>query len=203
MTSTRHEEFRAYVAERGPVMLRAAMRLTGDRAEAEDLLQAALAKTYLAWDRIHDRAAVDGYVRRAMVNTQISWWRRRKFEVYPTDELPDRPVDDHTGRSEMQDALGRALGRLPARQRAAVVLRYYEDMPETEIAEILGISVGTVKSTVSRAMAKLREDAGLEADFPQPNVHDDTGDQPHPDDPGRSRPRHGVDDDRPATGEDD
>ncbi|MCP2338004.1 SigE family RNA polymerase sigma factor [Actinomadura rupiterrae] len=179
MTSTRHEEFRAYVAARGPVMLRAAMRLTGDRAEAEDLLQAALAKTYLAWDRIHDRDAVDGYVRRAMVNTQISWWRRRKLDVYPTDELPDLPVDDHTRRSEMQDALGRALRRLPARQRAAVVLRYYEDMPETEIAEILGVSVGTVKSTVSRAMAKLRDDAGLEADFPQPNVHDSDG--PHQD----------------------
>ncbi|QKW32789.1 SigE family RNA polymerase sigma factor [Actinomadura sp. NAK00032] len=157
MNATRHEEFRAYVAERGPVLLRAATRLTPDRAEAEDLLQAALAKTYLAWDRIEDRAAVDGYVRRAMVNTQISWWRRRKLEVYPTDRLPDRPVDDHTDRSEMRDALGRALDRLPERQRLAVMLRYYEDMSEREIAEVLGVSVGTVKSTVSRAMTRLRE----------------------------------------------
>nr|WP_240810351.1 SigE family RNA polymerase sigma factor [Actinomadura sp. WMMA1423] len=157
MNATRHEEFRAYVAERGPVLLRQAAQLTSDRTEAEDLLQAALAKTYLAWDRIEDRSALDGYVRRAMVNTQISWWRRRKLEVYPTDQLPDRPVADHTDRSEMHDALGRALRRLPERQRLAVMLRYYEDMSEREIAEVLGVSVGTVKSTVSRAMARLRE----------------------------------------------
>ncbi|XVQ11171.1 SigE family RNA polymerase sigma factor [Spirillospora sp. CA-255316] len=167
MNSTRHEEFRDYVAARGPALLRAALQLTGDRVEAEDLLQAALAKTYLAWDRIQDRASVDGYVRRAMVNTQISWWRRRKLEIYPTDQLPDQPVDDHTRRSELHDALGRALDRLPERQRMAVMLRYYEDMPEAEIAEVLGVSVGTVKSTVSRAMAKLRDDAGLGADFPK------------------------------------
>ncbi|TMR00818.1 SigE family RNA polymerase sigma factor [Actinomadura soli] len=157
MNGTRHEEFREYVAERGTVLLRAATQLTSDRAEAEDLLQAALAKTYLAWDRIEDPAAVDGYVRRAMVNTQISWWRRRKLDVYPTDQLPDRPVDDHTGRSEMRDALGRALRHLPERQRLAVMLRYYEDMSEREIAEALGVSVGTVKSTVSRGMSKLRD----------------------------------------------
>lgn len=145
------------MAERRPVLLRTAARLAADRAEAEDLLQSALAKTYVAWDRIEDRAAVDGYVRRAMVNTQISWWRRRKLEIYPTDRLPDRPVQDHTDRSEMHDALGRALDRLPERQRIAVMLRYYEDMSEREIAEALGVSVGTVKSTVSRAMTRLRE----------------------------------------------
>jgi RNA polymerase sigma-70 factor (sigma-E family) len=160
-----HEDFRDYVAARGPALLRAAMVLTTDRAEAEDLLQSALAKTYLAWDRINDRAAVDGYVRRAMVNTQISWWRRRKLEVYPTDVLPDQPVDDHTWRSELHDVLGRALDRLPKRQRLAVMLRYYEDMSEAEIADVLGVSVGTVKSTVSRAMAKLRDDTELEQDF--------------------------------------
>ena len=143
MNATRHEEFHAYVAARRPAMLRAAMRLTSDRAEAEDLLQAALAKTYLAWDRIEDRAAVDGYVRRAMVNTQISWWRRQKLDVYPTDRLPDRPVDDHAGRSDTRDVLTRALRRLPERQRLAVMLRYYEDMSEREIAETLGVSVGT------------------------------------------------------------
>ncbi len=164
---TRHEEFRAYVTDRGPALLRAATRLTSDRAEAEDLLQAALAKTYLAWDRIEDRAAVDGYVRRAMVNTQISWWRRRKLDIYPTDELPDRPVDDHTRRSELHDVLGRALRRLPERQRLAVVLRYYEDMSEAEIAQVLGVSIGTVKSTVSRAVARLRDDDALGDDFPE------------------------------------
>jgi RNA polymerase sigma-70 factor (sigma-E family) len=165
VSKAQHEEFRDYMAARGPGLLRAAMLLTSDRAEAEDLLQSALAKTYLAWDRINDRAAVDGYVRRAMVNTQISWWRRRKLEIYPTDELPDQPVDDHTRRSELHDALARALDKLPQRQRLAVMLRYYEDMSEAEIADLLGISVGTVKSTVSRAMAKLRVDEELEHDF--------------------------------------
>ena len=162
MSSTRHDEFREYVAARGPALLRAALLITSDRGEAEDLLQAALAKTYLAWDRIADRDSLDGYVRRAMVNTQISWWRRRKLEIYPTDELPDQPVDDHTRRAELHDALDRALSKLPRRQRIAVMLRYYEDMSEAEIAAILGISVGTVKSSVSRAMAKLREDHQLE-----------------------------------------
>ncbi|WP_084220002.1 SigE family RNA polymerase sigma factor [Spirillospora albida] len=167
MNSTRHEQFRAYVTDRRPALLRMALRLTGDRADAEDLLQAALAKTYLAWDRIHDRGAVDGYVRRAMVNTQISWWRRRKLEVYPTGEVPDRPVDDHTRHTELRDVLGRALRRLPERQRLTVMLRYYEDMSEAEIAHALGVTVGTVKSTVSRAMARLRDDAVLGEDFPQ------------------------------------
>jgi RNA polymerase sigma factor (sigma-70 family) len=100
-----------------------------------------------------------------MVNTQISWWRRRKLEVYPTDEVPDQPIDDHTGRSELHDVLSRALDRLPKRQKLAVMLRYYEDMSEAEIADVLGVSIGTVKSTVSRAMAKLRDDTELEQDF--------------------------------------
>lgn len=158
-------EFAAYVTRRRPALLRAAILLAGDRADAEDLLQSALAKTYLAWDRINDHAALDGYVRRAMVNTQISWWRRRKLEIYPTDDLPDQPVDDCTRNSELQDALNRALGRLPLRQRTAVMLRYYEDLSEAEIALRLGVSIGTVKSTVSRAVAKLRDDSDLGRDF--------------------------------------
>ena len=138
-----------------------ALLLTRNRADAEDLVQVALAKTFQAWDRIEDRGAVDGYVRRAMVNTHISWWRRRRVEEYPTGEIPDRPVLDHAGDSEIQDALRRAIVRLPQRMRAAVVLRYYEDMSEAEVAQVLGVSLGTVKSTVSRAVAKLRIDADL------------------------------------------
>ncbi|WP_308286917.1 SigE family RNA polymerase sigma factor [Actinomadura parmotrematis] len=175
MNGAPHEEFREYVAARGPALLRTATRLTGDRADAEDLLQAALAKTYLAWERIGDRAALDGYVRRAMVNTQISWWRRRRLEVYPTDRPPDRAVDDHTRRTEMRDVLERALGRLPAQQRKAIVLRFYADMPEAEVAKALGVSVGTVKSTVSRAMARLRDDDLLGREFPRPAGHGGAG----------------------------
>ena len=84
------EDFRSYVVARSAALLRTAYLLTGNRADAEDLLQTALAKTYLSWDRIRDREAVDGYVRRVMVNTQTSWWRRRKVDERPTDELPDR-----------------------------------------------------------------------------------------------------------------
>jgi len=158
-------EFHEYVAARGPALLRVALVLTGDRCDAEDLLQAALTNTFLAWERINDRGALDGYVRRAMVNTQISWWRRRKLEIYPTDVIPDHAVDDRTQNSEQHDALDRALARLPERQRAAVMLRYYEDLSEAEIAGRLGVSIGTVKSTVSRAMAKLRADAELSGDY--------------------------------------
>jgi RNA polymerase sigma-70 factor (sigma-E family) len=160
--------FHDYVAARSPALLRTAYLLTGHQADAEDLLQAALAKTYLAWRRIEDFGSLDGYVRRAMVNTHISWWRRRRLEEYPTDEIPDQPVSDHVGDSEMHDSLSRALRRLPERMRAAVVLRYYEDMSEAEIAGVLGVSLGTVKSTVSRAVAKLRIDAELIGDFGVP-----------------------------------
>ena len=153
--------FREYVTARGATLLRIALLLTGNRADAEDLLQSALAKTYLAWDRIHDRAALDAYVKRAMVNTQISWWRRRRVEEFPTGQIPDRAVVEQLPPSELQDTVRRALDRLPQRMRAAVVLRYYEDMSEPEIADVLGVSRGTVKSTVSRAVAKLRIDAEL------------------------------------------
>jgi RNA polymerase sigma-70 factor (sigma-E family) len=155
-------EFRDYVRSRSRALLRTAYLLTGNMADAEDLLQSALAKTYLAWNRIEDRSALDGYVRRAMVNTHISWWRRRRLEEYPTDEIPDRAVADQTGSSDLADTLRRAVDRLPQRMRAAVVLRYFEDMTEAEVADALGVSLGTVKSTVSRAVAKLRTDADLQ-----------------------------------------
>jgi RNA polymerase sigma-70 factor (sigma-E family) len=156
--------FRDYVEARGSVLLRMALMLTGNRPDAEDLMQAALAKTYLAWGKINDRAALDSYVRRAMVNTHISWWRRRKLEEFPTDELPDQAVADHSRESDLAEMVRRALDRLPQRMRAAVMLRYFEDMTEPEIAAVLGISLGTVKSTVSRAVARLRDDTELGED---------------------------------------
>jgi RNA polymerase sigma factor (sigma-70 family) len=99
-----------------------------------------------------------------MVNTHISWWRRRRVDEYPTDELPDQPAADTLGNSELHDTLQRALDRLPQRMRTAVVLRYFEDMTEAEVADVLGVSQGTVKSTVSRAVAKLRSDTDLLAE---------------------------------------
>jgi RNA polymerase sigma-70 factor (sigma-E family) len=156
--------FREYVRARRHALLRTAYLLTGNLADAEDLVQSALAKTYLAWHRIEDRGAVDSYVRRAMVNTQISWWRRRRLEEFPTDEIPDQATVDYPVSADVQESLRRAIDRLPQRMRAAVMLRYYEDMTEAEVAEVLGVSVGTVKSTVSRAVAKLRTDIKLQLD---------------------------------------
>jgi RNA polymerase sigma-70 factor (sigma-E family) len=156
--------FGEYVRARSGTLLRAAQAMTGNRADAEDLVQATLVKAYQSWDRIDDPAALDTYVRRVMVNTHISGWRRRRIDEYPTDELPDSPEADATEESDLHDVVQRALDRLPRQMRAALMLRYYDDLTEPEVAARLGISVGTVKSTVARAVAKLRKDAELGAD---------------------------------------
>ena len=103
-------------------------------------------------------------MRRVMVNTHISGWRRRRVDEYPTDQVPDAATDDKTGDSDLQELVQHAVDRLPRRMRAAVMLRFYDDMSEPEAAAMLGVSVGTVKSTVARAVARLREDAELGAD---------------------------------------
>lgn len=156
--------FGEYVRSRGASLLRAAHALTGNRDDAEDLVQATLVKAYQSWDSVTDPAAVDTYVRRVMINTHISVWRRRRVDEYPTDQLPESAAEDETPDRDLQDLVQRALDRLPRRMRAAVMLRYYDDMSEPEVAAALGVSVGTVKSTVARAVAKLREDAELGSD---------------------------------------
>jgi RNA polymerase sigma-70 factor (sigma-E family) len=156
--------FGEYVRSRGGALLRAAQALTGNRADAEDLVQATLVKTYQSWDNVADPAALDTYVRRVMVNTHISGWRRRRVDEYPTDQVPDSVAADRTGDSDLQELVQRAVDRLPSRMRAAVMLRFFDDMSEPEVAAMLGVSVGTVKSTVARAVAKLREDAELGED---------------------------------------
>src|SRR6202161_4853900 len=140
--------FGEYVRARSGALLRAAQALTANRAGA----------------KIPDPAALDTYVRRVMVNTHISGWRRRRLDEYPTDEIPDSPAADATGESDLHDVVQRAVDRLPRQMRAAVMLRFYDDMTEPEVAAALGGSVGTVKSTVARAVAKLRKDAELGAD---------------------------------------
>lgn len=158
------ESFDDFVATRSARLLRTAYLLTHDRALAEDLVQTALAKAWFAWGRIETQP--EAYVRRIIVNTYSSWWRRRWNGEVATEELPERhagaghphsegvSVDDRTD-------LWRALARLPKRQRAVVVLRFYEDLSEIETAEIMQCSVGTVKSQASRALAKLRIDPTL------------------------------------------
>jgi RNA polymerase sigma-70 factor (sigma-E family) len=156
--------FSSYVRARGPVLLRTARSLTANPCDAEDLLQTALTKTFVAWERIEDHRALDGYVRRTLVNTRTSQWRKRKVDEFPCDELPEpelTPAPDPAEQQALRDAMWRAILRLPDRQRAMVVLRYYEDLSEAQTADVLGVSVGTVKSAVSRALSKLREDSEL------------------------------------------
>src|ERR1700723_3841669 len=107
--------FRDYVLAGGTALLRIAIMLTGNRADAEDLVQAALAKTYLAWDKINDHAALDAYVRRAMVNTHISWWRRRRVTEFPNYVLPDQVARPHRRERNLPQLVRRALDRLPQR----------------------------------------------------------------------------------------
>ena len=165
-TLTYYPSFASYVSERQPMLLRTARSLTANPSDAEDLLQTALTKTYVAWERIEDHRALDGYVRRALLNTRTSQWRKRKVDEFTCEELPEpEPVPgaaaDPAEQQALHDAMWRAIMKLPARQRAMVVLRYYEDLSETQTAQVLGVSVGTVKSAVSRALGKLREDPEL------------------------------------------
>jgi RNA polymerase sigma-70 factor (sigma-E family) len=150
--------FEEFVAARSAALLRTAYLLTRDHGLAEDLLQTALTKAYLAWGRIDGDP--EPYVRRILVNTYASWWRRKWRGEHPTDELPETAHDPRGGAGESGD-LWDALGRLPRRQRAVVVLRFFEDLSETQVADLLGISVGTVKSQASKALAKLRIDPSL------------------------------------------
>jgi RNA polymerase sigma-70 factor (sigma-E family) len=151
-------QFAAFVSSRGPALQRTAYLLTGDWGLAEDLLQTALAKSYLAWNRIRHEDP-EGYVRKVLANTHATWWRRKWRGETPTAELPEGAHDDHGAEDRL--ALGAALARLPRRQRAVIVLRFHEDLTEAAVAHALGISVGTVKSQTAKALAKLRVDPDL------------------------------------------
>ena len=149
-------EFEQFVRDRAPALLRVAFLVTGDAHAAEDLLQAALAKTFVAWRGLRNRQAADAYMRRVLVNTQTSWWRRRRVRETPTPTLPERAGRDRYAEVDERDRLWRAVVLLPRRQRAVVVLRFYEDLSEAEVAATLGISAGAVKRHTSRALDQLR-----------------------------------------------
>ncbi|MDI2125714.1 SigE family RNA polymerase sigma factor [Yinghuangia seranimata] len=154
-------DFDAFVAANGRRLLHIARLIAGDDHRGEDLLQTALARTYLRWHRIQRDDPV-AYVRRALVNGQRDWWRRKPSHERPAAYPPDRASDvDLAEEHARRDALLRALAGLTRRERAVIVLRFYEDLPETEIAETLGIAPGTVKSTAARALRKLRESPDL------------------------------------------
>ena len=152
------EEFREFVAARSGALLRTAYLLVGgDRGHAEDLLQTALTKTYLAWKRLGGIEAVEPYARRVLVNTATSWWRRRWHGERPTAVLPERAGPDQHDQAIDRDLVWREVRELPPRQRAVLVLRFYEDLSEAQTADLLEISPGTVKSQTARALATLRK----------------------------------------------
>ncbi|MFH8484660.1 SigE family RNA polymerase sigma factor [Streptomyces longisporoflavus] len=156
MEASNHDEFREFVAMRSTALLRLAVLLTGgDRHAAEDLLQIALMKAYGRWARIEQPEA---YVRQIMYRQQVNRWRLRRHRAETT--VPVLPESAHEGAdsdSELRIALWAALRRLTKRQRAVVVLRYFEDLPEAEVAALLRCPIGTVRSTAHRSLAKLRD----------------------------------------------
>lgn len=158
------ELLREFIKGRAPALLRSAYLLVGDRELADDLLQTALIKTYLAWPRIRDRGAVEAYVRRTMVTTATSWWRGRRFRERASAEVPELMAADVMDPRLEREVMWRHLLALPVKQRAVLVLRYYEGLSEAEIAETLGLHRGTVKSHASRGLATLRERLTIESD---------------------------------------
>ncbi len=151
----RDTEFTAFVETASPSLLRTAWLLTGDHHTAHELVQAALVKTYLAWPRVRPEGAA-AYARRVLVNERTDRWRRRHGEVAVAEVPEPTPVPDAT--VDDRDLIVRLLGELPEQQRRVVVLRYYVDLSERAVADLLGISVGSVKSAASRGLAALRTD---------------------------------------------
>ena len=149
-------EFAEWMALRQAGLVRTAYLLTGDRHSAEDLVQTTLTKLYLAWGRLADRHHVDAYARRALVNEHRSTWRRASRRPEVLAEAPPEITQAPTVYYGERESVWRFVQGLPPRQRAVIVLRYYEDLSEAETANILGISTGTVKSQASRALASLR-----------------------------------------------
>ncbi len=162
--ATRSQEqisaFAHLVEARSTALLRLAFAVVGDHQLAQDLLQEALVKTYVAWPRLREPAAAEAYVRRTIVTTAISWRRRPSFHEPPIEVLPEAEHGDETDRLTTHRVLWKHVRGLPPRQRAALVLRYYEDLSEADTAQLMGCSVGTVKSQVATALGKLRNQLG-------------------------------------------
>lgn len=155
----RDEEFTAFVHARGAALLQTATYLCADVQEAQDLVQVTLTKTYLAWPSVRS-AEPYGYARRVLVNSNVDRWRRRRWREQPDGDVlvhGNAPwVPNQTGQVEDRALLLAALSALTPRERTVLVLRFYEDLSERDTAALLRVTVGTIKSTASRALAKLR-----------------------------------------------
>ncbi|MFI6515494.1 SigE family RNA polymerase sigma factor [Spirillospora sp. NPDC050679] len=147
-----------FVAARGQALLRTAYLLTGDGHLAEDLVQSTLVKVAPRWRKVTEAGDPEAYVRRALHNEHISWWRRRgRHGDHPSADPPEPDgAPDFADGALRTMVLRQALGRLTAKQRSVIVLRFYEDRSEAETARLLGCSVGTVKSQTRRALDRLR-----------------------------------------------
>lgn len=156
------EDFGDFVAARWPRLVRSAVLLGCSQAEAEDLVQTTLERCLLKWPKVDRAADRDAYVHRILLNTFTSSRRRRWTGERPTATPPERTSADETNRVDDADAMLRALQRLPHDQRAVVVLRYYAHLSEQQMATVLGVATGTVKSRLSRALSSLAHDASLE-----------------------------------------
>lgn len=154
MESEAEASFTRWATDRQLALLRTAVLLTGDHHRAEDLVQDALAKVAARWSRLRDQHP-DAYARQVIVRTNISWWRKRRHEV--VGDPGEAAVGGGEPLVDRRLLLDQALGRLTPRQRSTVVLRYYDDLSERETAEILGVSVGTVKSTTHDALRRMRD----------------------------------------------
>ncbi len=159
------ESFDTFVRARGGHFLRVAVLLTGSPTEAEDLLQASLERLYRAWPRLDAaESAPDAYLRKILVNTRRSWWRTKWRRESPVASVPERP--DPAAGADPADGYARgalvraALAELPRQQRAVLVLRYVEDLPEATVADLLGVSAGTVKTHAHRGLRALRASLG-------------------------------------------
>ncbi|WP_250028978.1 SigE family RNA polymerase sigma factor [Paractinoplanes maris] len=155
----READYAHFVRSRTHALLRSAYLLTGDQHLAEDLVQEALARTHRAWSRLERPENAEAYARKVMYHAQVSLWRRPKVaEVLPADFEPDRRpgADDPADAAVERLVLRRALLTLSARQRAVIVLRFFEDHTEVEAAQMLGVSVSTVKTQTGRALDRLR-----------------------------------------------
>jgi RNA polymerase sigma-70 factor (sigma-E family) len=162
--------FVAFASARSTALFRYAYLLVGDRGHAEDLLQETLTRTYVGWPRLRDPAKAEAYARKVMTSIAIDWWHRKSWHAEkPRGDVPDRPATrSHADDVAVRDWVWRELQSLPPRQRAAIVLRYYEDLTEAQTAEVLGCAVGTVKSQVFGGLGRLRDRLGTDL---IPNPH--------------------------------
>jgi RNA polymerase sigma-70 factor (sigma-E family) len=153
-------EFTAFVTASSARLLRTAWLLTLNREQAQDLVQLAYVKTFAVWRRVR-RDDAESYARRVLVNSHIDWWRRAPWRERSTAQLPERAINNNETAIAERTALAAALRELTKRERTVVVLRYYLDISEADVAAELNVSLGTVKSTASKALAKLRNSAEL------------------------------------------